>query len=70
LRIRNDLQKASYFRFSNELSDSKLLLGKYERDTNDFDKLNDLMNADARYENCDLIHDPVVQYQTMLDTLK
>lgn len=58
MRIKNDLQKASYFRQSNELTDSRLLIGRYHRDTKgDFDKVLQNMKDDIRYENCEMIYD-------------
>ena len=54
LRIRDPMQKAIFFRYSNEIQDTKFLQGTNIIETNDFDKINDLMNEDERYEDFDL----------------
>jgi len=40
LRIRNDLQKALFFRLSNEIQDTRMLQGTYERDEKSYDEFN------------------------------
>lgn len=53
LHIRNDNQKGLFFRFSSDIEDTKLLQGTYQRKTNDFDKLQELMMSDE-YEDYQL----------------
>ena len=69
LRIRTDLQKGLFFRYSNELQDTKLLLGTNDRKTNNFDEVHDWM-AEVEAEDWELIQDNLVQYQHMIDTMK
>jgi len=37
LRIRSDVQKGLFYRFTNEVTDAKLLHGTYTRETDNFD---------------------------------
>jgi len=61
-----------YFRFSNEIKDSKLLQGISTRHSNDFDELNEMINNELadKYEDVNVISDPIQQYQAMLETFK
>lgn len=61
LKIRDDSQKGLYFRFSNEIQDSKLLQGISTRHSNDFDELNDMINNEYadKYEDVNIISDPI-----------
>lgn len=70
LRIRNDEQKALFYRISNDLSDARLLQGTYNRESKTLDGLNDLLNDDAKYEDMELSDDVLVIYQKLMDTLK
>jgi hypothetical protein len=72
LKIRDDCQKGLYFRFSNEIQDSKFLQGISTRHSNDFDELNEMINNELadKYEDVNVISDPIQQYQCMLETFK
>lgn len=54
LRFRDPMQKGLFYRYSNEIEDTRFLQGTNVRDTNDIDKLNDLLNDDERYQDYDL----------------
>jgi len=70
LRIRDPLQKGLFFRFSNELSDAKLLQGTLNRKTNDYDEVQDLINNEDEFEDCNFIQDHIQIYQSLQETLK
>jgi len=70
LRIRDFSQKGMFFRFSDDLADSKYVSGTFERITENFDELKDILDQDDKYEECSILNDPIPIYQNMLETLK
>ena len=58
LRIRNFMQKGTSFRLSSQINDAKLLQGTYTRESNDIDRINDLLNSDE-YEDFEFHQEPL-----------
>lgn len=63
-------QKGVYYRMSHELKDAKLLTGMCDRITDDLDELQEALDNVEEYEDCNLISDPIKQFQHILETLK
>lgn len=70
LRIRDDCQKGMFFRLSDDLADSKFVSGTFNRMSENFDELKDILDSDEKYEDCNVLQDPIPVYQNMLETLK
>ena len=74
MSIRDQSQKALHFRFSDDVGDSKFMQGIGMRPTKEatFDEVQDFVNNDEtdKYEDLNVVSDPLVQYQTILETLK
>jgi hypothetical protein len=70
LRIRDQSQKGMFFRFSDDLADAKYVSGTFDRFTENFDDLKDILDSDEKYEDCSVLNDPIPIYQNMLETLK
>ena len=47
LRIRDDMQKAMFFRLSNEIQDTRMLQGTYDRDEKTYDEFNQIIYEDS-----------------------
>jgi hypothetical protein len=70
LRIRDDCQKGMFFRFSDDISDAKFVSGTLDRMTENFNDLKDILESDEKYEDCNVLNDPIPIFQNMLETLK
>jgi hypothetical protein len=70
LRIRDSSQKGMFYRFSDDLADSKLVCGTFNRMTENFDELKDILDSDEKYEDCQVLQEPIQIFQNMLETLK
>lgn len=55
LRIREESQKGMFFRFSDDLADSKFISGTFNRMTENFDDLKDILDSDEKYEDCQVL---------------
>jgi len=70
LPIRDDSQKAKMWRFSDDLADAKMITGTFDRLSNDFDELREIIDSSEKYEDCQVLQDPILIYQNILETLK
>jgi len=68
MRIKADNQKATFYRFSSEIEDTKLVQGSNVRQPNNFDQLQDFLLKDEN-EHLTLHQDHLSQYLAILNTL-
>ena len=70
LRIRDDMQKAMFFRLSNEIQDTRMLQGTYDRDEKSYDEFNQILYEDSQMSAMEMHDDILVVQQKIMDTLK
>ena len=58
------------WRFSDDLSDTKMIQGTFERLSDNYDEMKDIVESDEKFEDCQILQEPLTIYQNMLEALK
>jgi len=69
MRVKTDEQMGTFYRYSSEIEDTKLVQGSNIRHTNNFDELQDFLNRDEN-ENLVLHQEHIGQYMAIINTLQ
>lgn len=70
LRIDEPRQLNVVYRLSHELKDTRIVKGISERLTDNLDDMQEMIESEEKYEDCEILSDPITQYQHILETLK
>ena len=69
-RIKDEMQKGLMYRTTDDIVDAKLIVGTFERESNDLDEMRDILDSNEKYEDAEVKEDPLAIFQTILETLK
>lgn len=70
LQIRDMMQKAMVFRYSPDLSDTKMLQGTLDMKTREAEQIENLVDMEDDFENCSFLQQPIKIYQQILEVMK